>query len=345
MTALITKQRYNWMGYDGTETEEVDTALLRAADVPGNNYSYLHRQRVILLLRESLLKIKRDLGLAPEDHSEQEARQRRLEQKRREEEERMRREAALADAERQRLEQEAAEEEARRQREAMERKEELRARTPSIDINSEDSDLSDEYSAVLLCRTCTQQEMDMAIEGFVKGTRSLLACTGNGYASYLDGSLHPTTSKLIEHNASKLDDVVSAMAGTYFEMPVAEEHSLEEVCAARDECDMARKKLEALRALDDRTYSVRIRTTEKNANGQPKQQLEPEDDNMTILETNFESAKQRSENVRKSYNKKASASGNAIAAALCMRAFSDAPEAAVAASALGSRAQMEQAAA
>ncbi|KAG5507357.1 hypothetical protein GH5_07453 [Leishmania sp. Ghana 2012 LV757] len=347
MTALITTQRYNWMGYNGTETEEVDTALMRAADMPSNNYNYLHRQRVIMELKERLLQIKRELDLAPPEdrHSEEEARRRRQEQKRLEEEERMRREAEeaeRAEAERQRLELEAAEEEARRQQEAMEREATQRKNMHEIDLNSDDSDASDEYSAVLEARAWTQKEIDEAIEGFVKGTRSLLSCTGNGYVSYLDGSTHPTTDKLDAYNVSKLEDLTTAVAGTYFDMPAAEEHSLEGVCAARDERDVARKKLEALRALEDRTYSVRIRSTEKDADGQPKQQLTPDDSDVSALTVNFEAAKQLSETIRKAYNEKASASGNVIAAALCMRAISASPEAEAAVTVLESESKKQR---
>ncbi|KAG5481240.1 hypothetical protein CUR178_06473 [Leishmania enriettii] len=348
MTALITTQRYNWMGYNGTETEEVDTALMRAADMPLNNYNYLHRQRVIMELKERLLQIKRELDLAPPEdrHSEEEARRRRQEEKRLEEE-RMRREAEeaeRAEAERQRLELEAADKEARRQQEAMEREAMERKRMHGIDLNSDDSDASDEYSAVLEARAWTQKEIDEAIEGFAKGTRSLLSFTGNGYVSYLDGSTHPTTDKLDAYNVSKLEDLTTAMAGTHFNMPAAEEHSLEEVCAARDERDVARKKLEALRALEDRTYSVRIRSAEKDANGQPKQQLTPDDSDLSALTVKFEAAKQLFETLRKACNEKASASGNAIAAALCMRATSASPEAEAAVTVLESESKKQRAA-
>ncbi|TPP50956.1 hypothetical protein CGC21_19035 [Leishmania donovani] len=279
MTALITKQRYNWMGYDGIESVECDTALLRSDVSSANNYNYMHRQQVIMELKERLYRIKRDLGLIPEEElrAEEEALQRRrMEKKRREAEERMRKEA----------------EEAARAEE-MERRPMLR----------------------------TQAEINSAIVGFTKGTRMLLASSGNGYVSYLDGSMHFTIAKVEKYNASKRERVMEAVAGTNVAVPTAEEYSLEEVRQAMNACDTARKKLDVLRALQDPTYTARIRSAEKDTYGTPVQQLTEEDGDMSALVANCEDAKRFAESVRKAYNKKAAASGHALACALCMCPF------------------------
>ncbi|CAC9483270.1 protein of unknown function - conserved [Leishmania donovani] len=329
MTALITKQRYNWMGYDGIESVECDTALLRSDVSSANNYNYMHRQQVIMELKERLYRIKRDLGLIPEEElrAEEEALQRRrMEKKRREAEERMRKEAEEAaraeEMERRRLELEEAEERASAQEAAAQASAE---RKRYMDDSDEDSDgengIDDEQSASLVAMLRTQAEINSAIVGFTKGTRMLLASSGNGYISYLDGSMHFTIAKVEKYNASKRERVMEALAGTNVAVPTAEEYSLEEVRQAMNACDTARKKLDVLRALQDPTYTARIRSAEKDTYGTPVQQLTEEDGDMSALVANCEDAKRFAESVRKAYNKKAAASGHALACALCMCPF------------------------
>ncbi|KAK7197341.1 hypothetical protein NESM_000681400 [Novymonas esmeraldas] len=341
MAALITKQRYNWMGYNGTESEEVDTALLRAEDAPADNYSYAHRQQVIAELRERLYHIKRELDLIPEEElrAEEAARERRrAERKRREEEERERREAEEAaraeEADRQRQEREEAAEAARLQREAEEarrREQEAEAqrnaeRWRQLQDSDEDSDVEEEQNMALAAMPRTQQEIDNAVQGFAKGTRILLASNGSGYVSYLDGSVHPSITAVEAYNESHRAGVVHALASTRTPAPAAEAHSLAGVRAASDARDAARKKLDAFRALQDPTYAARIRASEKDARGQPRQRLTAEDGDEATLAANCESTKQHSEATRTAYNALAAESGSAISAALSSHTSTSAAE-------------------
>ncbi|AIN97444.1 hypothetical protein LPMP_191020 [Leishmania panamensis] len=333
MTALITKQRFNWMGYNGTETEEFDTTLLRTDGMQANNNAYAHRQQVVLELKERLYRIKRDLELVPEEElrAEEEARARRITEQKRLEEERLRREAEEAawaeEAERQRLEREKAraeaEEEARRQREAEEQLEEERrlqlgkSEKDSNEDSDEESEPDDGHSEALTALPRTPEEMDKAIKGLVKGIRMLLASTGNGYVSYLDGSLHPSINKLEEYNNTKRESVIKAVDGTNVCVPDPAEHSLTEVSAAMEARDMARKKLDAYYAMQDPTYAARIRSVEKNAYGITKQRLDSdEEEDISTLTEDRQSTKKFFERMRKEYNVKAAVSGKAIAAVL-----------------------------
>ncbi|CAJ1022011.1 hypothetical protein, conserved [Leishmania lindenbergi] len=329
MTALITKQRFNWMGYNGTETEEFDTTLLRTDGMQANNNAYAHRQQVVLELKERLYRIKRDLELLPEEElrAEEEARARRITEQKRLEEERLRREAEEAawaeEAERQRLEREKAQAEARRQREAEEQLEEERrlqlgkSEKDSDEDSDEDSEADDGHSEALTALPRTPEEMDKAIKGLAKGIRMLLASTGNGYVSYLDGSLHPSISKLEEYNNTKREGVIRAVDGTNVSVPDPAEHSLTEVSAAMEARDMARKKLDAYCAMQDPTYAARIRSVEKNAYGIPKQRLDSdEEEDKSTLTEDRQSTKKFFERMRKEYNVKAAMSGKAIAAVL-----------------------------
>lgn len=332
MTALITTQRYNWMGYNGTETQEVDTALLRSDDAQADNYSYAHRQQVIAELKERLYHIKRDLDLIPEEElrAEEAERQRRREQrKRREEEARAQREAEEAarreEAERQRREREEAAEAARRQQEEDEARRKAEeeeaqrnaARMRQLNDSDEDSDQEEELNAALSAMPRTQAEIDAAVQGFGKGTRMYLASNGSGYVSYLDGSSHPSTAAVEGYNAGKRAAVVKATAGLNVHIPAAEEYDVAEARAATEARDIARKKLDAYRALQDPTYAARIRSSEKDRNGKPTTALTAEDGDEEALAAQVEQTKQNMESVRQAYNARAAASGSAIAAALC----------------------------
>ncbi|GET88005.1 hypothetical protein, conserved [Leishmania tarentolae] len=313
MTALITKHRYNWMGYDGIESEEVDAALLRSDGGPANNYNYMHRQQVIMELKERLYRIKRDLGLISEEElrAEEEARQRRrMERKRRQEQERIRKEmeeaARAEEAERRRLEQEESEDWATTEEAEVRGKQECEKYMNDA-----------EQCALLAAMSRTQKEIDSAITGFSKGTRILLTCSGNVYVSYLDGSEHFTIADLEKYNAANRKRVIKALAGTNVSVPASEEHSLEKVREAIQARDTARKKLDAVRALEDPTYRVRIRSTEKGTDGTPSQQVVQEDGDISALVANCEETKQFAKSVCSAYNKKAAASGRTLTSALC----------------------------
>ncbi|KAG5507080.1 hypothetical protein JKF63_05826 [Porcisia hertigi] len=307
MTALITLQRFNWMGYNGTESEEIDTQHLRNSDKPSDNYSYAHRMQAILEMKERLYLIKRDLDLIPEEQlraEEAERERKRAERKRREEEERLRKEAEEAarseEAERKRQEEAEAQLEAERRRRMG---------------NSEEEE--ERLNAILASIPRTQTEINAAAEGFTKGTRMLLFSTDNGYVSYLDGSVHLSAPQTEEYNTSIRERVIKALDGTNVLVPAAEEYSLAEVHAANNARDEARKKLDAFRVTQDPTYSSRIRSTEKDAAGNPMQQLAPGESDEPTLVSNYESTKKRAESVRKAYNAKAASTGNSIASALC----------------------------
>ncbi|KPA82884.1 putative mitochondrial hypothetical protein [Leptomonas pyrrhocoris] len=336
MSVIITKQRYNWMGYNGTETEEVDTALLRGDKSTVDNYNYDHRQQVIAELKERLYQIKRDLDLLPEEElrAEEEARQRRRdERKRREEEGRRQRaeeEATRAEEEeRQRIEQEERAEEQRRQQEADEvrrREQEAEAqrnadRWRQLHGDSDaDSDVEEEQNEALSAMPRTQEEINSAVAGFSKGTRMLLAANGQGYVSYIDGSVHSSIEKLEAHNEKARGPAETATAGSSVSIPPAAEYSLDDVRAAAAHRQLLRKKLDAYRVLQDPTYAARIRSSEKDARGHPTTAITPEDGDEATIAAKLQEAKQHSEEVRKAYNDRATASANAIATATCPRA-------------------------
>lgn len=361
MSVIITKQRYNWMGYNGTETEEVDVALLRGADAPVDNYNYEHRQQVIAELKERLYQIKRDLDLLPEEElrAEEENRQRRrADRKRREDEARRHRaeeEAARAEEEeRQRIEQEERAEERRRQQEEEEerrRDQEAEAQKNAErwrqlhDDSDDDSDVEEEQNEALSGMPRSQEEIDNAAAGFAKGTRMLLAANGQGYVSYIDGSVHYTVEKLEAHNEANRAAAVVATAGSSVSVPPAEAYSLDDVRANVARHQLLRKKVDAYRALQDPTYAARVRASEKNINGQPSTAVTAEDGDEATLTAQLEEAKQHSEEVRKAYNARATASGNAIAAVMCTRAGATpaAAEAAEEADTAAARAAAEEA--
>ncbi|KAL7708390.1 hypothetical protein N2W54_000765 [Lotmaria passim] len=335
MSVIITKQRYNWMGYNGTETEEVDTALLRGENGTLDNYNYDHRQQIIAELKERLYHIKRDLDLLPEEEmrAEEEARQRRRdERKRREEEARRRRaeeEAARAEEEeRQRIEDEERAEERRRQQEEDEqrRREEDEARRnaerwrqPRGD-SDDDSDVEEEQNEALSAMPRTQEEIDYAVSGFVKGTRMLLIANDQGYVSYVDGSMHNSIDKLEAYNKEARAAAEAAVAGSSVSVPPAADFALDDVRTSAARQQELRKKLDAYRAQQDPTYSARVRASEKNSSGQPSSAITQDDGDEAAITARLEEAKQHAEEVRKSYNAKATASGNAIAAVMASRA-------------------------
>lgn len=343
MSVIVTKQRYNWMGYNGTETQEVDTALLRGENAPVDNYNYDHRQQVIAELKERLYQIKRDLDLLPEEElrAEEEARQRRREdRKRREDEARRRRveeEAARAEEEeRQRVEQEERAEERRRQQEAEEqrhREQETEAQKNAErwrqlhDDSDDDSDVEEEQNEALSNMPRSQAEIDAAVGGFAKGTRMLIASSGQGYVSYLDGSVHTTMAGLEAHNEKNRAAAVVATAGSSVSVPPAEEFALDDVQANAARHQLLRRKVDAYRALQDPTYAARVRASEKNINGQPSIEITPEDGDEAALTAQVQEARQHAEEVRTNYNARAAASGRAIAAVMCSRAGGAAPAA------------------
>jgi hypothetical protein len=336
MSVIVTKQRYNWMGYNGTETQEVDTALLRGENAPADNYNYDHRQQVIAELKERLYQIKRDLDLLPEEElrAEEEARQRRREErKRREEEARRRRaeeEAARAEEEeRQRIEAEERAEERRRQQEEDERRREEQEAEAQRNAerwrqlhgdSDDDSDVEEEQNEALSAMPRTQEEIDYAVAGFTKGTRMLLAMNNQGYVSYLDGSVHYAIEKLEVHNEEARAATDAAVAGSSVSVPPAADYSLDEVRVSAAKQQLLRKKLDAYRALQDPTYAARVRASEKDTNGQLSMEVKHEDGDEAAITAQLEEAKQHAEEVRKTYNAKAAASSNAIVAVICARA-------------------------
>ncbi|KPI89164.1 hypothetical protein ABL78_1727 [Leptomonas seymouri] len=332
MSVIVTKQRYNWMGYNGTETEEIDTSLLRNDGTQADNYNYDHRQQVIAELKERLYQIKRDLELLPEEElrAEEELRQRRrAERKRRAEEARRRRaeeEAARAEEEeRQRIEQEERlrqqeeEEQRRREQEAEAQRNAQRWRQLHDDSDA-DSDIDEEEKNEILSKMRrTQAEIDHATAGFAMGTRMLLAVNGQGYVSYIDGSLHASIDQLEAHNQKARAAAEAITAGSSVRVPPAAEYSLDDVRASAEKYQLLRKKLDAYRALQDPTYSARIRASEKGRNGQPSTAITHEDGDEATIKTHMGDAKRHSEELRKAYNAKAAASGAAIAGVMCSR--------------------------
>lgn len=239
---LLGLQRFNWMSYNGTDSEELNVMYLRALkNLPGFA-DYQTRQATIEEIRQRLLAIKSDLGILSEEElrAEEEARQRRRQER----------------AERRRLEQEEAE---RRAREAEDRAaEEEKRRLAAEDYArrwaalQEQGHLTEEAEA----RRCalleglerSQSEIDSAVVGVTFGARSLLLSTNSGYVSYLDGSMHTSVSRLNAYNVGHLESTRFALRHTTVSLPPASQFNtitLENTIAAREQ---ARKNLDACRA-------------------------------------------------------------------------------------------------
>ncbi|KEG05291.1 hypothetical protein DQ04_23961000, partial [Trypanosoma grayi] len=68
--AVVQTHRFNWMGYEGTESETLNIALLRPSDMGHlRNNDCKQRQQIVADIRLRLKLIKRDLGLLPPEEN------------------------------------------------------------------------------------------------------------------------------------------------------------------------------------------------------------------------------------------------------------------------------------
>ncbi|CAD2217601.1 hypothetical protein AGDE_12373 [Angomonas deanei] len=332
MSAIVTTQRYNWMGYHGTETDEVDTALLRldGSDKADNN-NYERRQQVVGDIKERLYLIKKDLDLIPEEElrAEEEQRQRRKQEKERRAQEEKQRQAEekqrqAEEAERRKEEQRQAQEEAQQRqaeeaareaeeaqkRQAEEAEEAARAaRWRALHDSDDDSDAEQEQNELLEGYVRSQEEIDDAVKGFAAGTRGLLLAQGAGYVSYLDGGVHLTLEQLEQHNSAYRPGTerLYLAAGGDGSFPSEEEFNTQALREALQERELARQKLESRKVLEDPTYAARLRTEEKDAEGQPLLQLSEEDAERDVSTYNaaLNDAKEAETTTRQEYNQRA----------------------------------------
>lgn len=321
MAALVGTQRYNWMGYHGTETEELNTALLRGGEgSSGDNFDYEHRQQVMSDIKERLHLIKRDLELIPEEElkAEEEERERRREARREREAEAKRqaeaeRKAREEEEARAKVEQEKrAQEAALRQAEEEKRREEEEriaqanaARWRRLHDTDDDTDDDEEKNNILTNIPRSQEEIDSAVSTFGTAARTLLIEKDMGYVSYLDGTYHVTLSALQKHNKHHREGVVRALEGTNVELPDEEDFDTEDLATAQEHRTETRMKLDAIRCSDDPTYAARLRAGEKDEDDRPTVPMSEEDGDADQLQSRLDDAKQRINVLRRQYNDRA----------------------------------------
>ncbi|CCW64707.1 unnamed protein product [Phytomonas sp. EM1] len=305
MTALIAGQRYNWMGYNGTESKEVDGIFIRGGNDAGIA-DYWRRRSIIDDIKRRLHLIKGDLDLIPEEElrAEREAARRRRAAREAEEPARQAQDEECEDMD---YDAYQAEEDARRSSESQfeERTREIMQRTAGIS--------EAECNGLLENMPRTKAEVQQAVSSFSARTRAFLVRQGAYYVSYLDGSWHTSLEKLEQHNFKFQSLTERALEGTGVGLPLAEDYSTAELRDAAERLEVAQQKLQAYLCQVDRTHVMRLRKADKDERGNPIVLITEEDGDEEALRRKVDDALADMVSLREAYNKRSAACGKKLA--------------------------------
>ncbi|CCW71886.1 unnamed protein product [Phytomonas sp. Hart1] len=298
MSSLIISQRYNWMGYNGTESKEIDQVFVRSGDGAGI-FDYWRRRSVLNDIKKRLHLIKGELNLIPEDElrAEREAARRC-----REANEAARRAKLNDDANR------SQEEEARRlaQVEFERRMRAIMQRTAGIS--------EAECNELLENLPHSRAEMVNAVNSFSTAARGLLVAHEAHYISYLDGSCHTSLDGLDQYNVKIRNQTKQALEELGMSLPQAEVYSTGALHDAKSVLKTAQQKLQAFFCQRDRTHAMRLRRADKDARGVPTTALTEEDGDEETLRQNVDDALVNMVTLREAYNERSAAFGQRMAA-------------------------------
>lgn len=265
MTLSLEAVRYNWMGYNGTESAEV--MMSRWAGESGGMMDFKERFGTLQEIEDRLYIIKLEMGLLPPEELRDIVRQRA--QAAREEQERLKQlrqehENKLA-AERRELEDE----------EARERLQILKEMENALGI----SGLQEEAFRVGLEEARSQfNPMVLA-----RALKSFLSSKDATFVSYLDGTSHVSIEELNGYNSSIRDRVAREVNGIVA-LPPSQSFDIKTLQIAETAVNHSRMRYDAARACADSFLLQRLREAERanveaNNTGESIQELKRQLDN------------------------------------------------------------------
>lgn len=277
--ALVQTHRFNWMGYEGTESENLNLALLRPINTGNLRYSdYQQRQHAVEDISTRLKLIKRDLGLLPPE----------------EEEELMKR-GNTADVDDD-LSPEHDADVVKLFAKYAGRRKQLRSLKDAPDASSAGTVFYHPGEP-------TDKEQKWALNKFNLAVRSLLCGVGETSVSYLDGNEFTQLPRLKAHNKDYRDKVQSAAKTP---LPAENKFDTAPVEAALERSKQVRMKLDAVRAAHDKSYAARcIRKEELNKNGLPLTHVSRADGSEQELVKKLVAARKKVTGTRLALNKQA----------------------------------------
>lgn len=278
--ALVQTHRFNWMGYEGTQSEALNLALLRQTDAGQLRYSdYQQRQQVVNEIELRLKLIKRDLGLLPQEDilkDLQDAEARRSPSPKRE----TYAEDILALF-------------------AMRRKD-------MRHLNVISGLTADDGKKFNFLHQPSDDTIKASYMKICNSMRSLLFRNGLTFVSYIDGMEFTELRQLVEYNKTQRAAVQGTLAAAGVMLPAESTFDVKTVKAALEQRDTLRKKLDALRARRDPTYAANcIRKDELNDKGEPTTTVLQADGDEQELFKKLVAAQKKLHSVQSAYNAQA----------------------------------------
>ncbi|ORC92396.1 uncharacterized protein TM35_000031490 [Trypanosoma theileri] len=297
--AVVQTHCFNWMGYEGTESETLNLALLRHGNSGNLRYAdYCQRQEVLADIRLRLKLIKRDLGLLPPEAEETPVDDAIAE---------------LSEDESLSLEAPISARPKEEEKKVVEDKEPstllaVRQRALQSTGTGRGSD-SDEDEEIVYVYPAPPSADDTATAAKAAGAalRSVLFEAGATYVSYIDGAEFTSTTALAEHNEAKRAEL------TDVELPEPGAFDLAPLEAALEERTQLRLKLDAVRAARDPEYAAAvIPASERDNSGNPITNVDVSEADEAQLSQKLTKAVRYLAALRELYNNRASKSANAV---------------------------------
>ncbi|KAH9589135.1 hypothetical protein LSM04_002692 [Trypanosoma melophagium] len=297
--AVVQTHRFNWMGYEGTESEALNLALLRHGNSGNLRYTdYCQRQEVLGDIRLRLKLIKRDLGLLPPEAEETPVEDAVGELDDHDD--------ALSlgappsegpkEVERDDVDDEPAALAAIRRR----------VRQTGGRQHGSDSDEDDEIVYVYPAPPA-ENETAAAMKGVGGALRTMLCEAGANFVSYIDGAEFPSTAALTAHNDAKRAELSDV------ELPEPSEFNITPLETAVEERNQLRMKLDAVRAARDPEYSAAvIPVSERDNSGNPITNVGAHEADEAQLSQKLTKAKRRLAALQAAYNKRALTSAQSV---------------------------------
>lgn len=297
MSLSLMTTRYNWMGYNGTESAE--DLMLRWAGSQKGLLNQKERYEVLQELEDRLFIIKIEMGLLPPEELRDIARRRA--------------EAAREEAERLRRLQLLHEQELAAQRKALE-DEEAEARMKLIQELMGTMGLSAAYE-----RECLRAGIELIDKKFVAKTlttavKSYLLSQDVSFVSYLDGTSHLSLEELKSYNTSRRDRVAKEV-GKLAAVPSQQSFDTSSLQLAQASMNRFRVAYDAVRAREDESFSQRLRSKERSALA-----ANESDENETELLRRLNETQQQFEAARAEYNRNATTTATTLTLAAFRRA-------------------------
>lgn len=300
MSLSLATTRYNWMGYNGTESAE--ELMLRWAGSQKGLLNQKERYELLQELEDRLFIIKIEMGLLPPEELRDIARRRA--------------EAAREEAERLRRLQELREQERAAQRKALE-DEEAEARLKLIQESLASMGLSAAYERECLRKGIELADKQFAAKALSTAVKSYLLSQDVCFVSYLDGTSHLSLEELKNYNSVHRDRVAREV-GKLAAVPAPQSFDTASLLLAQASMNRLRVSYDAIRAREDETFALRLRSNERarlGENGTAENESE-------VLRRLNEAQKQY-ETARAEYNRNATAAAKTLTLAAFRRAKED----------------------